>query len=342
MRPLLFLLLLSAAGLSAAPALPLPLPPAWRLAHPDAQILAGVDFTRLAASKQGAALAARFSAALGADLVARAQSMLLSSSFDAGGRRSDLLVLTGAFELAGLRKLAAAEGAKVASYKGVEIAAPPGASMSDPHLAWIDGATLLIGTRPAIVAAADRLRAQVPDLGAVNALFTRGADLSASFPVWVACDTLPQGLGPASLDALLDAEGGIEGLDLSFSLEESAALNFWLWTGSPDSAQSALASFQSAATDASATFLLRPFLASLRGSIEGTTLNLGAALPADSASAHIAPLLSSLGLPLASASPAQPPAPKPVRTEPPSPPRPLFVRIQGLESGAVQIPFEKR
>jgi hypothetical protein len=31
-----------------------------------------------------------------------------------------------------------------------------------------------------------------------------------------------------------------------------------------------------------------------------------------------------------------------VRTEPPSPPRPLFVRIQGLESGAVQIPFEKR
>lgn len=343
--PLLRLAFLIAGAIPAvaAPAsLPTVEPPAWRLAHPDAQILAGVDFQSLSTTSTGAALAKRFAAALGADLVDRAQSLLLSSSIDTRGRRSDLLLLSGNFELSRLRKLATTEGAKVTSYKGVEIAAPPGANMGDPHLAWIDGSTVLIGNRPVIIAAADRAKAQLSGMAAINPLFSRAGDLAATFPVWVACDTLPEGLAPAALDALLDDADGIQGIDLAFGIAGNVDLNFWIWTGSELAAESALKGIQSAAADPRAKFLLRPFLAGGSAELEGSTLVLGASLPAGQAVSRIAPLLAAFAFPIAAAEPAPAAPAVPAKSEPPPPPKKLFVRIEGLDTGAISIPFEKQ
>lgn len=339
-------------------------PLAWRFAHAEAQILAGVDFRRLAQSPDGAQIRAQFAAALGGQLLDQTERLLLSSVFDSGGKRADVLILSGTFSLTQLRKLAMQEGAKMVSYKGLEIAAPGGATAGDPHLAWVTGhgggTTVLIGTRPAIQAAADRSRAQVTALGQVNPLFARGLDLSPQFPIWVTCDTLPAGLGPKSLDAYVEGDpkadkGPVEGFDIGIRAGADGEANFWVWAADEDAAGEVLGQLQAGARSKD-QFLLRSWLGQLRSTVEGSTLALGAALPAGSAAAKVGPLLAAFALPVDVKTPAtpanleirakvtgQPPAaamPVPgAPAEAPGPPKKLVVRIQGLDGGIKDIPF---
>jgi len=339
-------------------------PLAWRYAHAEAQILAGVDFRKLAQTPDGAQIRAQFAAALGAQLLDQTERLLLSSVFDSGGKRADVLVLSGTFSLPQLRKLAMQEGAKMVSYKGLEIAAPGGATAADPHLAWITGhgggTTVLIGTRPAIQAAADRSRAQVTSLGSVNPLFARALDLSPQFPIWVTCDTVPQGIGPKSLDRYLEGDpkaetGPVEGFDIGIRTGADGEANFWVWATDETAAGEVLTQLQAGARTKE-QFLLSTWLSQLRSTVEGSTLALGTALPPGAAAAKIGPLLAAFALPVdvkGSATPTGleirakvaanvPAAPMPVPGAPaeaPAPPKKLFVRIQGLDGGAKDIPY---
>src|SRR5260221_6064843 len=116
LTPVLFCLLSLEPATAAPPAtLPGSEPAAWRFAHPEAQILAGVDFRRLSETPEGQAIRAQFAATLGSPLVNHAERLLLSSVLDTRGRRSDVVILTGGFELTLLRKMAMAEGARMTS-----------------------------------------------------------------------------------------------------------------------------------------------------------------------------------------------------------------------------------
>ncbi|MEO6037749.1 MAG: hypothetical protein ABIQ93_04990, partial [Saprospiraceae bacterium] len=124
-RGLLALLALSAGAVLAA-TLGASEPMAWRFAHPEAQILAGVDFRRLAETADGRQIREQFVSALGAPMLEQAERLLLSSVVESSGKRSDVLILSGSFSLPQLRKLAMSEGARMMPYKGLEIAAPAG------------------------------------------------------------------------------------------------------------------------------------------------------------------------------------------------------------------------
>lgn len=339
-------------------------PQAWRFAHADAQILAGVDFRALAATETGRSLRDRFGATLGPALLDQADRMLMSSVLDPKGRRSDIVILSGTFSLANLRKMATSEGAKVVSFKGVEIAAPPGSTAADPHLAWVvsagDGTTLLIGNRPAIQAAAERAKTnRLEALAQGNRLFERAQELSPGFPIWVSCDTVPAGFAPKAVDALLDNADenmAIDGMDLGIRAGATADVNLWIWANTEEVADQVLGHF-TAAVGSKESFVLTPWLKELKGQIEGSTLALGAPVaPADIAQ-RVAPLLAAFALPVSVQ--AAPPSPAPairakveanvpvtglpaeaVRpAEPPPPPKKLFVRIEGLDDGAKEIPY---
>ncbi|MBI2687002.1 MAG: hypothetical protein HYX27_11855 [Acidobacteria bacterium] len=334
-------------------------PIAWRFAHPEAQVLAGVDFRRLVETAEGKQIRDQFAAALGAPLLDQAERLLMSSVVDAGGKRSDVIILSGSFSLAQLRKMAMREGAKMMPYKGIEIAAPAGATAADPHLAWmpgpLSGTIVLIGTRPAIQAAAERSKAQVESLASVNPLFKRAQEMSPQFPVWVACDTVPRGFGPKSLDALADAEG-IEGLDVGVQLSKTPDVNFWVWTGSEETAAKVLKTLQTAG-GSKEQFVLSSWLPQLKGRLDGGTLVLAAPIANGSTAEKIGPLLAAFALPVdwkaadapapalavrakVEAGPAavQPPVIVPAAAPPP-PPKKLFVRIEGLDDGAKDIPY---
>ena len=99
----LIALLAVSAGVSAGATIGASEPMAWRFAHPEAQILAGVDFRRLAETADGRQIRDQFAAALGAPVLEQAERLLLSSVVEASGKRSDVLILSGSFSLPQLR-----------------------------------------------------------------------------------------------------------------------------------------------------------------------------------------------------------------------------------------------
>lgn len=360
-------------------------PMAWRYAHPEAQVLAGADFRKLAETADGQKLRAQFAAALGAPLLTQAERLLMSSVMDSGGRRSDILVLSGTFALSDLRKMAMREGAKMLPYKGLEIAAPAGAVAADPHLAWVaglgGGTTVLIGTRPAIQAAAERAKAHVESLSAVNPLFARARDLAPQYAVWVTCETVPQGMGPKALDQLTggggeDVEAGeVNGFDVGVGIGAAASLQMWLWTSSESTAELVLKKLQAGVGEA-APFVLSPWLRELKGTIEESTLVLGAPMAAGTVAERVGPILAAFALPVdvkpvPSARPAEmqiavrakvesnvPMTGMPAMTTPvtavpvaaaavapvvpaapAAAPKKMFVRIEGLDDGVKDIPY---
>lgn len=350
------------AGWAAARATDQSEPQSWRFAHGDAQILAGVDFRALAATETGRSLRDRFGATLGPALLDQADRMLMSSVLDPKGRRSDIVILSGAFSVASLRKMATTEGARIVAFKGVEIAAPPGSTAADPHLAWLasggDGTTLLIGTRPAIQAAAERAKtSRLESLAQANRLFGRAQELSPAFPIWVSCDTIPGGFAPRAIDALLDGDddtAAIDGMDLGIRTGVTADVNLWIWANTEEIAEKVLGHLTESVVSKE-SFVLAPWLKELKGQIEGSTLALGAPVPPADIAHRVAPLLAAFALPISVQATAPAPAIRskvganvPVTglpaeaakaAEPPPPPKKLFVRIEGLDDGAKEIPY---
>jgi hypothetical protein len=315
----LMALLALAAGVNEAATVAGSEPMAWRFAHPEAQILAGVDFRKLSETADGKQIREQFAAALGAPLLEQAERLLLSSVMESNGRRSDILILSGSFSLPQLRRMAMKEGAKMLPYKGLEIAAPPGAAAGDAHLAWITGpgggTTVLIGTRPAIQSAGERSKAQVGAMALVNPLFARGRDLASQYPVWVSCETVPAGFGPKELDALTERSeeldlAAVEGFDLGVQAGRTPDLNLWLWTGSEATAEAALRLLQ-AGVSGMEKYVLSPWMRELKGSIEDGTLVLGAAITPGTVAERVGPLLAAFALPVDVRAPALPKAAEP-------------------------------
>ncbi|MFN0102351.1 MAG: hypothetical protein ACKV2U_09715 [Bryobacteraceae bacterium] len=343
-RGLVALLAVSMTALNAA-TIGASEPMAWRFAHPEAQILAGVDFRKLAETPDGKQIRDQFVAALGAPILDQAERLLMSSVVEATGRRSDVLILSGSFTLPQLRKMAMSEGAQMTPYKGLEIAAPAGAVAGDPHLAWITGpgggTTVLIGTRPAIQAAAERSKAHVESMASVNRLFARARDL-AQYPVWVSCETIPQGFGPKEIDSFIENGdafdvGRLEGFDVGIQVGKPAGLNMWIWTATEATADVVLKQFQAGAAGKD-RFALSSWLPELKGSIENSTLVLGAPLAAGAVAERLGPLMAAFGLPVDVKAKAPPPPPPPP-VSPAAPPKKMFVRIEGMDDGLKDIPY---
>ena len=377
-RGLVALIALSAGAMEAA-TVGASEPMAWRFAHPEAQVLAGVDFRRLAETADGKQIRAQFAAALGGPLLDQTERLLMSSVVDSGGKRSDVLILSGSFSLAQLRKMAMQEGAKMVPYKGLEIAAPSGAKAGDPHLAWITGpgggTTVLIGTRPAIQAAAERSKAHVESLASVNPLFARGRDLTAEYPIWVSCDSVPQGFGPKSFDQFAESDqvdlGQLEGFDVGVAVAKDPGVHMWVWTTNEATSGEALKRLQ-ASSNGKERFVLSTWLSDLKGGLDGNAMVMAAPLVTGKMASRVGPLLAAFALPVdvkpepvlaepalvvrakvesnvpvsgvamtgvAKSAPGPVPVPPAVAVARPEPPKKMFVRIEGLDDGMKDIPY---
>lgn len=112
--------LIALSGAMGAATLGTSEPMARRFAHPEAQVLAGWT----SAGWPRRPMASRFAPSSRRRWVdhrrIRRSRLLMSSVVDSGGKRSDVLILSGSFSLAQLRKMAMHEGAKMVPYKGLE------------------------------------------------------------------------------------------------------------------------------------------------------------------------------------------------------------------------------
>jgi hypothetical protein len=335
--------------LGAAPGFELrPEPSAWRFAHPDAQILAGADLFRLGQNPLGEKLRQQFLAAMGPELSRHVQRLLVSTAFAADGSADTVLILSGPLDAARIKQMAGKGHAQIKAYKGVDVILPPSGSPLEVHFAIIDSQTALLGTRAGVTAAIDRNRASNIPPAQRSALFGRALELATDAEVWVLTDDLPAGFAPTSWEQLSGTQtAGVE-LVLKVGAEIGLAVGFDL-----DPPEVLEAAFQAIEKERfgtrSGNYALAPWLKKLATARHSAGLVLSGQLSEAEALEEFPALAAILGLPIKSAEPKPtqlvstlrriPDEPLPVA--PPPPPQ-LRVRIEGLETGTLEIPYQSK
>ncbi len=338
--PSLFRILpLLALPLVAAPEVETrPEPSAWRFAHPDAQILAGADLFRLGQSPLGEKLRQRFLAAMGPELSRHVQRLLVSTAFAPDGSADSILILSGPLNSARIKQMAAQGQAPIKNYKGVEVILPPSGSPDETHFAIVDSQTALLGTRLGVAGAIDRsLRTPRPH-GETNPLFSRALELGSEAEVWVLTDELPAGFGPVSWDAQA-------GLELVLTVKHDAGLAIGIALADPSQVDAALQPIEADRfAKPQARYVLASWLPKLAALRQTSGLVLSGQLSEPATLEEFPTLAAALGLPIKPAvRPTRlevtPPQPKPA---PPVEPPVLRVRIEGLDNGPLEIPYQTK
>ena len=323
-------------------------PSAWRFAHPDAQILAGADLFRLGQNPLGEKLRQQFLAAMGPELSRHVQRVLVSTAFAADGSADTVLILSGPLDAARIKQMAGKGNAQIKAYKGIDVILPPSGSPLEVHFAIVDSQTALLGTRAGVTAAIDRNRASNIPPAQRSALFGRALELATDAEVWVLTDDLPAGFAPTSWEQLRGTQtAGVE-LVLKVGTEIGLAIGFDL--DQPEVLEAALLAIEKERFGArSGNYALAPWLKKLATARHSAGLVLSGQLSEAEALEEFPALAAILGLPIKSAEPKPtqlvstlrriPDEPLPVA---PAPPPQLRVRIEGLETGTLEIPYQSK
>ena len=341
--PFLMLLLSATPGFE-----PRSEPSAWRFAHADAQILAGADLFRLGQNPLGEKLRQRFLAAMGPELSRHVQRLLVSTAFASDGSADSVLILSGPLDAGRVKQMAGRGHAQIKNYKGIDVILPPSGSPDEIHFAIVDTQTALLGTRAGVTAAIDRSKVSNTPNAQRSLLFGRALELATDAEVWVLTDDLPAGFAPTSWEQLSGTRtAGLElvlnvgteaGLAVGFNLEESGVL------------EAALKVIETERFGIrSGNYALAPWLPKLAVARQSAGLVLSGQLREVEVLEEFPVLAVLFGLPIKPAEPKpalevaplgrMPAGPLPIA--PPPPPQ-LRVRIEGLDSGTLEIPYQSK
>ena len=320
-------------------------PSAWRFAHSDAQILAGADLFRLGQNSVGEKLRQQFLAAMGPELSRHVQRLLVSTAFAADGSADSVLILSGPLDSGRIKQMAGRGHAVIKAYKGVEVILPPSGSPDEVHFAIVDSQTALLGTRAGVTAAIDRSKTASRPLEQRSPLFGRALELASDAEVWVLTDDLPAGFAPTAWEQLRGTQtAGLE-LVLKVGADVGLAVGFKL-----EEAEVRDAAFQAIEAERfgvrSGSYVLAPWLTKLAAARQAEGLILSGQLSETEMLEQFPALAAVLGLPIkpVESKPSlelailrrKPSEPLPVAV---APPLQLRVRIEGLETGTMEIPY---
>jgi hypothetical protein len=203
-----------------------PPPDLWKFSHPEAALLAGIEWRRIAASGAGRMLEQQIVAAEApglAHLLAGAERILISAAPRAGkatGNSSRVLIaIEGSFDRRRLLELVSHRLPQRTCYRGIEILEEAGGGVA---LAFWFPETILLGDVASMRAAIDR--AHGAGSGRERRLWERARELALASDVWLVADVPPAELAaeaPIPLD-------GIEGIEMSASFREDLEVGLHL------------------------------------------------------------------------------------------------------------------
>jgi hypothetical protein len=307
-------------------------PAAWKLAHPDAKALIGIDLRSLRESRTAQSLDGDIQQAgigmvkvPGMDLLKEIDRIFISSP---GGKTANpkedtpfLIVVTGHFAPDHVRELLHGPHR---TYATVDIyGSPEAANMS---MARLDEGTLILGDEASLHGAIDRRNQarSTPD-----ALLVRASTMAAHHDFWLIATMPPSAFQPANMNLGRFATE-IQGIDLGFSLRDGFQLELGLATKAPDTAReiTELISTQ-----------LKSALASNLDEQQGADIIRKLEINSDGArvGAKIALNKEEVDRMVRTARAARQNTPPPKPTPPP-PDKPNTIRIFGLDDGVREIP----
>lgn len=329
----------------------------WKLVHPDAKWILGVDWVRARNSPAAQILSRQFQGArgrleasgLGLDAVTSIERLIASGiSLDMKDRETAgglVVAIEGRIDRARLKQSLPA-GTAVERFRGADLFVPPGARPGDPLIA-------LHGTRWMLLGDRDSLAQVLAGKGGPKntALYSRAAKLAAEAEIWLAVAELAPARDQASLPASL---GSLRGMDLLVSLQRALHLEASLIAQSPEEARNMTGILQFASTmgNERAAGLLKHLVIGARDNRVSVTLNIPSAELEDAIQqARMAALglgrraLESAragiqrGLPPDLQSSPRSESAAGIRSQPASPPTVRTIRIVGLEEGTKEIHY---
>ncbi len=337
----------------------------WRLVHPQAKWILGVDWTRAKNSAAARILSRQFQEArgkletsgFGLGAVVSLDRILASGvSLEAAETASPkgmLVAIEGILDRRKLKK-ELPPGTAVERFRGADLYVPPKADPAEPLLAVVSDRLLLLGDRESIgLVLSGKGGVEDPDL------FGRATRLATSSEIWLVASA-PQG-GPSQEGARPDPLPDLRRVDLSVSMKSGLRLAATLLAASPESAQRLAGLAQLAGViggqDAASSWL-RKLQVGLKGHELAVAFDLSAqeleqAIESARAKAWQAgqqavallrgeaPPNPALGLRAAARAAAAPGKAEPATTRPPDPAEPVVrtIRIIGAEGGPKEIHY---
>lgn len=310
-----------------------PPPDPWRISDPEAVLLAGIEWRRIAASGAGRTLEQQIVATEApglADLLAGAERILVSAAPRAGDATGDssrvLIAIEGSFDRRRLLELISRRLPQRTYYRGIEILEEAGGGVA---LAFSSPETILLGDAASVRAAIDRVHGA--GSGRERRLWERARELAAANDLWLVADVPPAELAADEAPIPLD---GIEGIEMSASFREDLEVSVHLRAASAERAGELARILESlgllAAAKPGAAGHSAPSWEEFRVRVEGDRVGLAVRLKPDQLASAIA--AATFGL---AAGPQMAEAPRAGSTTLGR----RNVRIHGLEEGVREIPL---
>jgi hypothetical protein len=322
----------------------------WHFIHPDAKAFVGIKLRRLKESAIGKEIRSELqtqsfpdlSAIPGSDLVSQIDEVLISSPGRPEGAAEDaqppvLIRITGTFEAKKVEAFFVQSGAKMQKYREYRVFRHKGdgdmaAALVDPH-------TLLLGDAPSLFASLERLEwTDAPK----NPLLDRAIELQSNYDVWALFSVTPSSFTGVHLPQL-PALDSLRGMELAVSVSDGMALRLGLNTDSPQDAATMAAGLKnlllSGLKDHGAPPDLQTLVKNITFQVEQSSVRLQvkvSAVEMKKAMAAAHQRFTEKRAEIAAVPhTAQLTAPVPL----PQPKGPRVVRIEGLDDGPREIPY---
>src|SRR5580658_8357289 len=331
-------------------------PALWRFVYPNAKALISIDWARIRQTPAGAMIQEKFLSAgampaiPGLELLDDMDRVLISSpgknSDDNSSESPILVAIHGHFDSAKVRAVFIHFGAKPQSYNSFQVYRPQGRGEDRKDTAWVlfDAETILLGDAPSIFATLDRNRSAP----AAGSLAARAAEMEAAYEFWIIMDAA-EIVSTDQIAALFrggewasEAQGFDAGVNLRTGLAADITVRF-----SSDATAKRITTELSrlvnmAAKDKSAGAQIQDIAKRLKFNVDGSAAKISLRLTQQelekSAQAFAA------GLQTAARNTASNersnPNPTPAITPVTTPSKPGVIRIEGLDEGTREIPFQ--
>jgi hypothetical protein len=338
-------------------------PALWRFVYPNAKALISIDWARIRQTQAGAMIQEKFLSAgampaiPGLELLDDMDRVLISSpgknSDDDSSESPILVAIHGHFDSAKVRAVFTHFGAKPQSYNSFQVYRPQGRSEDRKDMAWVlfDAETILFGDAPSIFATLDRNRfasAAPQSPPAAGSIAARAAEMEAAYEFWIIMDAA-EIVSTDQIAALF--RGGewaseAQGFDAGVNLRTGLAADITVRFSSDATAKRITTELTRivnlAAKDKSAGAQMQDIAKRLKFNVDGSAAKISLRLSQQelekSAQAFAA------GLQAAARNTASVersnPNPTPAITPVTTPSKPGVIRIEGLDEGTREIPFQ--
>lgn len=327
MRTIRVLAILTLAG---AAAFSQSYPSAWNYADPSANVLLGIDWTRLRQSPF-AAMAKQKAEMADLNFLDQASQMLLAVTLDKETIRDKkqprgLMILCGNFDLQAVRRVAAAKQMRAFTYHSVPLMTERGKSGDeDGTLGLVGEQTLLFGDRRSVMEAIGRNASGAPRV--FNAALASAGKLAATQDLWIIAHDFANQLSD-KMSGPFQPGRDITAIEVGVSLHDGIEAEAALTAKSDVSAERLATMLESFKPQ------LPPELQSFGVASKENVVHLALSIDQEHLMAMIGQFTQRA---LAKAMPA-----KPAAAEPAPPPEKMTIKIYGLDGGTREIPYPTR